>query len=205
VTHFIDGFEAGIAYDGIGQGINPARGAMGLPRLAQPLAHEWDGDFYYDIYRINTAVRFSQPEYNGVLPERVVYPDFAEVLGFAVTGRDFWPGRRIVLNIYFHVLGRVDTDYTIYLHVTDGERLVATWDHQPGQGRYVTSLWEPGEYIEDQLWVELGDDVPPGTYSVRMGLYNYETGERLPVQVGSETTDGFLLIDVVNKLAEPPD
>lgn len=204
VTHFIDGFEAQNAYNASGQGVNPVRGAMGLPRLAQLLAHEWDGDFYYDIYRVDTAARFSEPEYNGVLPERVVYPGFAEVLGFAVTGRDFWPGRRIVLNIYFHVLGRVDTDYTIYLHVTDGERLLATWDHMPGQNKYVTSLWEPGEYIEDQLWVELGDDVPVGTYSVVMGLYNYETGERLPVQVGNETTDGFVLIDMIRKLAGPP-
>ncbi len=204
VTHFVDGFEAQNAYNAIGQPVNPVRGALGLPRLAQLLAHEWDGDFYYDVYRVNTAARFSQPEYNGVLTERVVYPGFAEVLGFSVTGRDFWPGRRIVLNIYFRVLGRVNTDYTIYLHVTDGERLVTTWDHMPGQNKYVSSLWEPGEYIEDQLWVELGDDVPVGTYSVRMGLYDYRTGERLPVQVGNETTDGFMLIDVIHKLAGPP-
>lgn len=205
VTHFIDGFEAGAAYDGIEQGVNPVRGAMGLPRLADPLGHEYDANFFYDTFRVDTAVRFSKPEYNGLLPDPVVYEDFAEVLGFAVTGRDFWPGRRIVLNIYFHVLGDTATDYTIYLHVMDGDTVIHTWDHMPGQGKYVTSLWEPGEYIEDQLWVDLPEDVPVGTYQVNMGLYNLQTGERLPVQVGDTLTSGFMLIDVVNQLAAAPE
>ena len=205
VTHFVDGFEADVAYNRVGQPVNPVRGAMGLPRLAEQLAHEYDGDFYYETYRVNTAVRFTKPEYNGFLPEPVIYEDFAEVLGFAVTGRDFWPGRRIVLNIYFRVLGSTDTDYTIYLHVTDGENLIYTWDHMPGNDRYITSLWEPGEYIEDQLWVDLPESVPVGTYHVNMGLYNLDTGERLPVRVGDTLTDGFMLIDVVNQLSEMPD
>ena len=205
VTHFVDGFEADVAYNRVGQPVNPVRGAMGLPRLAEQLAHEYDGDFFYETYRVNTAVRFTEPEYNGFLPEPVIYEDFAEVLGFAVTGRDFWPGRRIVLNIYFRVLGSTDTDYTIYLHVTDGENLIYTWDHMPGNDRYITSLWEPGEYIEDQLWVDLPDSVPVGTYHVNMGLYDLDTGERLPVRVGDTLTDGFMLIDVVNQLSEMPD
>ncbi|MBN2469769.1 MAG: glycosyltransferase family 39 protein [Anaerolineae bacterium] len=205
VTHFIDGSEADAAYNHIGQPVNPVRATMGIPRRAKLLAHEFDADFIYDVYRVNTARRFTEPGYNGYLEAPVVYPELAEVLGFSVTGRDFWPGRRIVLNIIFHVLGETDTDYTIYLHVTDGENVVATWDHMPGNDQYVTSLWEPGEYIEDQRWVELSEDVPPGTYHVNMGLYNLQTGERLPVWVGDVETDGFLLIDVVNKLSEAPE
>ncbi len=205
VTHFIDGSESDAAYNSIGQPVNPARGSLGVARRAELLAHEFDADFYYDVYRVNTALRFTEPGFNGFLEEPVIYPELAEVLGFSVTGRDFWPGRRIVLNIIFHVLGETDTDYTIYLHVTDGENIVATWDHMPGNDRYVTSLWEPGEYIEDQRWVELPADVPPGTYHVNMGLYNLQTGERLPVWVGDVETDGFQLIDVVNQLSGPPE
>ncbi len=203
VTHFIDGFEAGLAYDAIGQGVNPARGAMGLSWLAEPLAHEWDGDFYYDVYRIDTSRRHQPQTFNGYLEDRVLYP-FAEVLGYSMTGLDFWPGRRIILNIVFHVLEETDRDYTIYLHVMEGDRLVATWDHVPGNARYPTSLWQAGEYIEDRAWVELGDDVSPGTYRVEMGFYDLATGERVPARVGSRTADGFLLVPVINKLVSPP-
>lgn len=205
VTHYIDGFEADVAYRENGTPVNQARGAMGLPRLAEHLLHVYDADFYYNVYRVDTARRFTPPEFNGVLDPVPVYEGLAEVPGYSITGLELWPGRRLVLNLYFHVLGETDVNYTIYVHVMDGDRLVHTWDHMPGQDKYLTSLWEPGEYIEDQLWVDLPADIPPGEYQVRMGLYNLQTGERLPVRVGDEVTDGFLLIPTIRQLPAAPE
>ncbi len=207
VTHFIDGFEADAAYAAAGQSVNPVRGSMGLPRLATPIGHDYDADFYYDTYRVNTAVRFTEPEYNGIPPTSVIYDGLAEMRGWSITGLDLWPGRRLVLNLIFHVLGETDTDYTVFLHVTapGSATPVYTWDHMPGQNKYVTSLWEPGEYIEDQLWVDLPAEVPEGVYEVWMGLYNLQTGERLPVRVGNEITDGFRLIAALTQHHSAPE
>ncbi len=205
VTHYVQGVESENLYRSTGQLINPVRNLPGRSRLARPLYQEADVDFNYDLFAVNTALRFVQPEFNGLLPQPVVYPDFAEVQGFAITGREFWPGRRIVLLNVWRVLGRTEGDYTIYLHVTDGETVYATWDHIPGGGQYPTYLWEPGEFVVDELSVYLYDDVPPGTYQVRMGLYNFQTGERIPVQVGDVTSDGFVLIDRITMLPGPPE
>ena len=38
-----------------------------------------------------------------------------------------------------------------------------------------------GEYITDAYEVKLAADAPPGEYQLVIGLYNPETGERLPV------------------------
>ncbi|MFC1960661.1 ArnT family glycosyltransferase [Chloroflexota bacterium] len=204
-TYFIDGREAENAYNTLGQPVNQVRGAMGLRDLAKPIFDESDADFSYEIYRVDTARRHEQPGFNGYpLALPVVYPGLAEVLGSSMSTGDFWVGRGVILNIVFHVTGTVAEDYQIFLHVTDGENVVATWDHGPGNGQYNTSLWEQGEYIEDQLWVQLMEDVPPGTYHVLMGLYNAETGERLPVQVGAEIRDSFLLVDGINQLYDEP-
>ncbi len=203
VTHFIDGMEAGVSYDAIGQGVNPVRGIMGMRAWSTPLATEWDADFTYDLYRVNTSRRHEPVTTIAYLAEPALYDGFVEVQGWTITGHEFEPGQRHILNIYMHVLGQVARDYTIYLHVTDGENLIATWDHEPGGGKYVTHLWEPDTYLEEQFWVSLDDDVPPATYYLVMGFYDYDTGERLPVRVGDEVSDGFVLLDRITKLPVP--
>lgn len=46
---------------------------------------------------------------------------------------------------------------------------------------YPTSIWSPGEVIDDPRANRLPADLPPGTYHVMIGLYRLETGERLPI------------------------
>ncbi|MCB0226588.1 MAG: hypothetical protein KDI02_23040, partial [Anaerolineae bacterium] len=48
-------------------------------------------------------------------------------------------------------------------------------------GQYPTSLWDPGEIINDELTLPL-DDLPPGRYTPVVGLYNFTTGDRLPTK-----------------------
>ncbi len=56
---------------------------------------------------------------------------------------------------------------------------VAGFDGPPVQGDYPTSLWRPGEIIIDTHPLDL-TALAPGAYHLVAGLYNPETGERLP-------------------------
>ena len=47
----------------------------------------------------------------------------------------------------------------------------------PG-GIYPTSLWDVSEIIVDEHEIS---DLPPGRYTLQVGLYRPETGKRLPV------------------------
>ena len=62
--------------------------------------------------------------------------------------------------------------------------LVAQRDSQPRDGRYPTSVWDPGEVVDDQHWLTLLAGLPDGDYQVVVGLYSMESGERLPVLDG---------------------
>ncbi len=82
--------------------------------------------------------------------------------------------------------GRPERDYTVFVQALNAGRVVAQWDAQPMQGRYPTSLWSPGEMIED--WFELPLSPAQVTNPAQMedvkliaGLYDLTTMERLPV------------------------
>jgi hypothetical protein len=86
------------------------------------------------------------------------------------------PGPPTRLILVWQALARTEADYTVFLHALDSAGQVAAQrDAQPRAGNYPTSLWEPGEYIED----DYAFDLPPGTYTFAAGLYLPETGERL--------------------------
>ncbi len=76
-------------------------------------------------------------------------------------------------------------DYTVFVHLLapDG-RLVAQHDGEPWDGEPLpTSSWQPGEQLRDRHVVLLPTDLAPGTYHIQVGVYAWQTGERLPMSV----------------------
>ena len=65
----------------------------------------------------------------------------------------------------------------------DNEKL-AQRDGQPVQWMRPTSTWQPGERITDRYGMLLPDDLPVGSYTIAVGLYDPVSGQRLPVSAG---------------------
>jgi 4-amino-4-deoxy-L-arabinose transferase-like glycosyltransferase len=67
-------------------------------------------------------------------------------------------------------------NYTVFLHyLRDGE-LVAQADSQPAEGHYPTTLWQPGDVVNDDHYVA-GIGAPlPGHDVVRFGFWQPESG-----------------------------
>jgi len=63
--------------------------------------------------------------------------------------------------------------------------LVAQHDGLPVKGTIPTNDWTVGEVITDQHLVEFAN-LPPGNYKLVVGMYDANTGERLPV-AGDDT------------------
>jgi len=68
---------------------------------------------------------------------------------------------------------------------------VAQRDRVPGLGVRPTSSWQPQEVVADRYYVELGADVPGGTYSVGAGMYDPTDGTR----VAATSPDGERLAE----------
>lgn len=161
-----------------------------------------DGFFSYTVYELHVDRRLQMPSVGAPAEADVQFGDFARYLGFSIGGDVFWPGRRIIMRLYWEVTAPTDRDYTLYIHLRDrnGDPL-ATWDGPVTRTKdgnyYSTTVWEPGEYIIDQRALVLEDDVqlPPGdNYSLVIGFYDRETGERVPLTIdGHLQEDGYTL------------
>jgi len=91
----------------------------------------------------------------------------------------------VMLTLYWQAVGEMDTDYTVFVHLVDGNGTV--WgqdDSAPMNGTYPTTLWQPGEFVTDAHQLTLPPDLPPGDYGLEVGMYQVETGLRLAVAGG---------------------
>ncbi len=90
----------------------------------------------------------------------------------------------IVLS--WQVAAPLPLDYTVFIHFLDAAgNTVAQIDAQP---QWVfplpTSRWEPGKRILTSH--PLPSLLPPGTYRLQLGLYDWQSLERLPLQTGGD-------------------
>jgi len=115
-----------------------------------------------------------------VVPERPLDIRFREQLqcvGWEVTDEEgqlvdrVIPQRPYTLSFYFRVLGRISTDWRIFVHV-DGQKRRHNADHDPLEGRYPMRLWLPGDFIRDSYEVTLEPNFTPGQYGVYFGFYS---------------------------------
>lgn len=83
---------------------------------------------------------------------------------------------KLQLDLTWGATAQPSKDYTVFVHVLDsGGKVVAQADSQPHGGDFPTSAWRPGDRIADSYALA----VPPGTYTVEVGLYYLPTLERL--------------------------
>ncbi len=107
------------------------------------------------------------------------------LLGFDLTSNP--KSKTQNLKLYWRANTIPTADYTVFIHLLDPhDNLVAQFDSPPAAGAYPTSLWDPGEIIADEH--RLGE-LPPGRYTLQVGLYRLDTGQRLPV---AESPDGAI-------------
>jgi 4-amino-4-deoxy-L-arabinose transferase-like glycosyltransferase len=74
-------------------------------------------------------------------------------------------------------LGR---DYKVFVHLADESgHPAAQWDGLPCFNLARTSRWAAGEAVEDHVLMTIPASMPPGGYSVLVGLSDGDSGERL--------------------------
>ena len=104
--------------------------------------------------------------------------------GYALTP-DTYPGGELLLALRWESLDSVDDNYHVFVHLLNSNNdKLAQRDGQPVQWMRPTSTWQPGEELVDRYGLLLPADLPIGSYTIAVGLYNPESGQRLPVSAG---------------------
>ena len=124
-------------------------------------------------------------------PSRVNFGDRVTLLGYDVSS-SVRAGEELALTVYWEAQGEITQSYKVFVHVYDGQgNILAQQDRVPGLGARPTTTWQAGEVVADRLLVPVDPGSPAGAYDLAVGLYDPETGDRLPVY----GTDGERLED----------
>jgi 4-amino-4-deoxy-L-arabinose transferase-like glycosyltransferase len=117
-------------------------------------------------------------------------------LGFDLEEEQVRAGDVLHLTLYWQCLAACDVSYTTFAHLLDRDSHI--WgqkDSVPGSGTMPTTSWVPGEVIVDEHEIPVNADAAAGEYALEIGMYQAETGRRLPVYdpAGQALGDRILL------------
>jgi hypothetical protein len=122
------------------------------------------------------------------------YGERATLVGLDAAAKTLAPGDTLTARLYWQARAEFVQDYTAFFQLIGPDGLLyGQVDQAPGAGAFPTTGWLPGEYIADDYKVSLAQNAPRGDYKIAIGLYNPNTGERLPVAGDSCQVDACVL------------
>lgn len=170
------------------RGPAPAWLSAGLYRLStQEKLPATDAQGRPVIFPILTklALDTAAPNLAGAHPLGANLGDRLRLTSYDLAGARIRPGQEMTVTLFWHAVtatAPLNADYTVFLHLRDAaDHTVAQADAPPLQGFYRTSAWQVGEILNDTHRLTLPADLKPGPYRIIVGLYDPQTGQRLPL------------------------
>ncbi len=135
--------------------------------------------------------------------------DDLALIGREVQQGDLQPGTDLEIRLYWKALLPQARTYKVFVHLLDDSgNLMEQYDSAPMYGAYPMTEWQPGEVVLDWITLELGEDIPPGTYHLFTGMYDATTGQRLALRLADKRLKGDTIqlgdIDVQPVFNTPP-
>ncbi len=85
------------------------------------------------------------------------------------------------LSLLWRAEAEIETDYTVFVHLTRDDVILTQDDSPPAGGYYPTSLWRVGDIVSDEHTLALPEPYDPGKHKLIVGLYQWETLHRLQI------------------------
>jgi GNAT superfamily N-acetyltransferase len=129
----------------------------------------------------------------------VQFGDSIHLIGYDFEPRTMTvePGSTLALRLYWNAASTPVDNYSVFIHLAPVMEysIVAQVDSTPASAERPTLTWaDPSEtLISPPLDLLLPAAMEAGRYRVIIGLYNYMTGERLPVSSADSSTDNNAL------------
>jgi uncharacterized membrane protein len=134
-------------------------------------------------------------------PLEMTLGDRVKLLGYDLSPTQLKPGQALHLTLYWQALVPIDENYTVFAHLLDEKNLI--WgqkDSVPHHGTWPVTVWAQGEIVVDEYDILAQIDTPPGQYTLEIGMYQLETGQRLEVHGGPEGERDRILLGKVEVL-----
>jgi mannosyltransferase len=92
---------------------------------------------------------------------------------YRLGSRTVRPGETLALTLVWRAArGPTPGRWKVFTHLLDGATdVVAQRDAEPADNLRPTTSWARGEQIEDKYGIVIPDDLPPGSYTLEVGMY----------------------------------
>lgn len=110
-----------------------------------------------------------------------------ELVGYGLTPDISRPGDTLSVDLYWRADGVVERSYTVFVQVVgpfnpaSGNPLWGQHDGPPVGGDFPTNDWPAGMIVRDRHTLTFHPAAPPADYALLIGMYDPQTGERVPV------------------------
>jgi mannosyltransferase len=160
-----------------------------LSEVSYKASDEWHGNVRLAEY----AVSLLPSSFDARIP----FGDEIFLRSFSIEDKAYAGGDIIPLDLTWVALKPLSINYKVFAHLVDAHgQLVAQHDGEPENGFSPTNRWQVGEEVSDKVGILVPVGIPPGEYSIVIGLYRGDTGERLKLKDGTDAlTLGSLTID----------
>lgn len=118
------------------------------------------------------------------------FGDQIRLNGYEVEYDNAQPGDTIRVRLGWEVIEAMERDWSVFIHLNDPVlgRPIAQRDMYPGRGLLATRLLAPGQQIVDEYVLTIPQTaVAPAELDLVVGLYDFDTGDRLPLEQGGDS------------------
>ena len=99
------------------------------------------------------------------------FEDKVTLLGYVVSAERITPGDQpLTVTYYWRCDAKVEGDMKIFVHLDSAKR--TTFDHYAVSGLLPTSMWEPGQIIQDVQTIDIARGYPEGTARLWVGFFD---------------------------------
>jgi mannosyltransferase len=97
--------------------------------------------------------------------------------GYRLASRSLKRGETLALTLLWRAdRGPTSDRWKVFTHLLDASSIVvAQRDAEPADNLRPTTSWEPGERIEDNYGIVVPADLPAGSYTLEIGMYDGQT------------------------------
>jgi len=163
-------------------------------------------DYGLDITSCGLRALYDETGYAGLYMlrelegiENPLWRDFggvAALLGYGVEEMGSPSEQRLEISLWWQTLAEMESDYTVFIHVVDQDgRVWAQQDTLLLSAERPTSKWRAGETVIQQYGLALPAGAP-ADFTILVGVYYWQTGERLPVtdEFGQRVADDVVIL-----------
>jgi hypothetical protein len=138
--------------------------------------------FAYWAYQGSVANQPASPQHT----IEATFGSVARLVGIDDPVSPMAPGQTLNLTLYWQAIQPDRENYKVFVHLTNPANdapggIVAQVDEAPRAGTYPFWVWPAGATVRQDLKLPIPSGTPPGQYVLLGGVYNPDTGDRLPL------------------------